>query len=95
MEKTVFEGEVEPPMETIEFGGEVEPPADISPTLFEGQWTLARITAYGYFTLLAIPLFFLLIGKLGVNDCIDLIKTIAAILSGIVGMVWGFYFYKG
>ena len=95
MEKTEFEGEVGPQMEIIEFEGEVGPPPDIPPTLFEGQWTLARITAYGYFTLLTIPLFFLLIGKLGVNECIDLIKTVAAILSGIVGMVWGFYFYKG
>lgn len=78
----------------IEWEGEVGDPINL-PTSSERQWKLASITAYGYFSLLAIPLILLLIGKLSVNETIDLIKTIAAILSGIVGMVWGFYFYKG
>ena len=81
-------------MEEIEWEGEVGAPIKL-PTSSERRWELARITAYGYFSLLAIPLIFLLFGKLNVNETIDLIKTIAAILSGIVGMVWGFYFYKG
>jgi len=29
-----------------------------------------------------------------VTEAVELIKTIAAVLGGIVGMVWGFYFYK-
>jgi len=82
-------------MEEILLEGEVEAPPELHATSSERQWKLASITAYGYFSLLAIPLIFLLIGKLNVNETIDLIKTLAAILSGIVGMVWGFYFYKG
>lgn len=81
-------------IQDIEWEGEVGDPLKL-PTSSERQWKLASITAYGYFSLLAIPLILLLIGKLNVNETIDLIKTIAAVLSGIVGMVWGFYFYKG
>ena len=82
-------------MDEIEWKGDEEVVPDLHAAPSERQWKLARITAYGYFSLIAVPLFFLLIGKLDVNETIDLIKTIASILSGIVGMVWGFYFYKG
>jgi hypothetical protein len=57
------------------------------------QMLIASVTACGFFILLGIPLLYLLIGVINVNDTIELIKTIAAILGGVVGMVWGFYFY--
>ena len=81
-------------LEEIELEGEVETPPSLPEVIPPERWKLARLTAYGYFSLLVVPLLFLLIGKLNVNETIDLIKTIAAILSGIVGMVWGFYFYN-
>ncbi len=81
-------------LEEIELKGIVETPRTIIPRIPPERWKLARLTAYGYFSLLTIPLIFLLFGKLNVDETIDLIKTLAAILSGIVGMVWGFYFYN-
>ena len=96
MEERVLEGEVEAPPHVPEKNfGEMEDFSRLTVTQLEIQGKLARMTAIGYFSLLAIPFAFLLIGKLDVNETIDLIKTMAAILSGIVGMVWGFYFYKG
>ena len=53
---------------------------------------IAKATVWGFFILLAIPLIMLIFNRLNVDDAIDLIKTIASILAGIVGMVWGFYF---
>ena len=82
-------------LEEIELEGVMETPQVLPATVSTEQWKLARLTAYGYFSLLVVPLLFLLIGILNVNETIDLIKTLAAILSGIVGMVWGFYFYNG
>ena len=82
-------------MEESDLEGEVEDTPTLPIAQLEIQWRLARMTAIGYFSMLSVPFVFLLIGKLNVNETIDLIKTMAAILSGIVGMVWGFYFYKG
>jgi hypothetical protein len=99
MVKIEMEGKVE---DTIDLGtmenprdlGIIQKPQKLSTRLFM-QRVLATYTAVGYFTLLAIPFIFLILERINVDETIDLIKTIAAILSGIVGMVWGFYFYKG
>jgi len=56
------------------------------------QKMLAKFTAIGYFILLGIPLAFLPLKNITVPEAIDLIKTIAAVLGGIVGMTWIFYF---
>ena len=97
MEERVLEGEVEAPPTLVPEKnlGDVGDFSTLPIAQLEIQWKLARLTAFGYFSLLSVPFVFLLIGKLDVNETIDLIKTMAAILSGIVGMVWGFYFYKG
>ena len=96
MEERVLEGEVEATTLVPEKDlGEMGDLSTLPIAQLEMQWKLARMTAIGYFSLLSVPFAFLLIGKLDVNETIDLIKTMAAILGGIVGMVWGFYFYKG
>jgi hypothetical protein len=56
------------------------------------QKMLAKLTALGYFILLGIPLCFLPLKTITVAEATDLIKTIAAVLGGIVGMIWIFYF---
>lgn len=96
MEERVLEGEVEATTLVPEKDlGEMGDLSTLPIAQLEMQWKLARMTAIGYFSLLSVPFAFLLIGKLDVNETIDLIKTMAAILGGIVGMVLGFYFYKG
>ncbi len=59
------------------------------------QRRIAMFTARAYFILLATPLVLIAFKTITVNDAIELIKTIAAVLGGIVGMVWVFYFHKG
>lgn len=59
------------------------------------QRTIALLTAFAYFGLILMPLLFLLAGIVNVDETVELIKNIAAVLGGIVGMVWGFYFYRG
>ena len=61
------------------------------------SWTqkfIAVATAIAFFTLLGLPLIFGILKIIEIADAVELMKTIAAILSGIVGMVWGFYFHK-
>lgn len=58
------------------------------------QKAIAMITAKAFFFLLGFPLFLVMIKFITVTEAVELIKTIAAVLGGIVGMVWGFYFYK-
>jgi hypothetical protein len=58
------------------------------------QRTIAIMTAICFFGLILIPLIYLSVGITTVANTIELIKTIAAVLGGIVGMVWGFYFHK-
>jgi len=58
------------------------------------QRFIAKTTAIGFFVLISLPLVFLMFGRINVNDAVELIKTIAAVLGGIVGLVWGFYFYS-
>lgn len=56
------------------------------------QRTIAIWTAGAYFILIGLPLFFLPFGWIEVEGAVELIKTIAAVLGGVVGMVWIFYF---
>ena len=58
------------------------------------QKAIAMITAKAFFLLLGFPLFLVMIKFINVTEAVELIKTVAAVLGGIVGMVWGFYFYK-
>jgi len=55
--------------------------------------TLAKILVFVFLVLLAVPYLYLLRGN--VTDAIDLMKTVAATLSGLVGAVFGYYFRKG
>ena len=53
---------------------------------------IALIVVTGFFALLFVPLVYLFIAQPPVSDIVDLIKTISAVLSGIVGSVMGYYF---
>jgi hypothetical protein len=54
--------------------------------------TIAMITVCAFFGLLILPLVFLLAGKVSEAGATDLLKTLAAVVGGSVGIIVGFYF---
>jgi hypothetical protein len=59
----------------------------------EAAKEIARILVIGFIILLTVPYLYLLSGS--VAEVIDLMKTVAAVLSGLVGAVFGYYFRRG
>lgn len=53
------------------------------------KW-IAIILVVGFLVLMGLPYLYLFVGT--VSEVIDLIKTVSAVLSGIVGAVIGYYF---
>lgn len=93
---------VSSPIEEITSGEYLEPTAAPQETLREeAAREIAKIVICGFLFLFAIPFVYLFtyptFGDLTVNivpSVIDMIKTIAAVLSGIVGAVIGYYFRR-
>jgi len=77
---------------TEDIGTVIKKSTAAEPSRASIQKYLAVGTAAAYFILLGIPLSFLPLKTITVTEAIDLIKTIAAVLGGIVGMIWIFYF---
>ena len=86
--------EVIPEIEEITSAAEISPvPTEKVPIIKEkAARNIATCLVLGFLFLMTLPFVYLFTSGAAVTDVVDLIKTISAVLSGILGAVLGYYF---
>ena len=81
-----------PEWEEITSASEIAPLSAKELVREEAAKTIAMLLVGGFLVLLSLPFVSLFVHGASVAEVVDMIKTIAAVLSGMIGAVLGYYF---